>query len=386
MLEEAKAAMDKAKIALMTKRDTVFFSALCFSMKHEWNVEDNFKVAVEGLTINYNPEYFLSLTPNQRVSLLIHETLHITNLHNERRGERDPDLFNTAADYAINILLQDRGFELGDDWLVDEQFRDMTTEEIYHHLRKEQNEGNPPPPNSMPDLTYDNSGGDGEGNGGLSDEKVKQRVEEMLVEAQIQSEAAGESPGNVPSNLQIMLQKLLKPRLPWQTILARWMNQIAAKDFSFRRPNRRMFPQYYLPSLHSEGMGNLWVFLDTSGSVSDHDFHVFVSELASIVDNLKPEKITLVQFDHGIKSVHEVRNINELKKVNFTGRGGTCLEEPIQMILKNKPEISLVFTDGYFWMPNVSNVKTPILWVIHNNEEFTAPKGKVIHYHVEERY
>jgi predicted metal-dependent peptidase len=124
---------------------------------------------------------------------------------------------------------------------------------------------------------------------------------------------------------------------------------------------------------------NITIAVDTSGSVSDHDFHVFVSEVASILRMMKPEKITLIQFDTSIKSVDKIESIQNLKECKFTGRGGTRIHEVMDWAVENKPQLLMVFSDGEFDMPQV---KPPgdLLWVIHNNPGFHPPFGKTINY------
>ena len=56
----AQKALDKAKVALMSKPDSVFFTTVCFSLKHVW--DDSIPTAqTNGLEIRYNPEFFMQL-------------------------------------------------------------------------------------------------------------------------------------------------------------------------------------------------------------------------------------------------------------------------------------------------------------------------------------
>ena len=94
---------------------------------------------------------------------------------------------------------------------------------------------------------------------------------------------------------------------------------------------------------------------------------------------LKPEKISLIQFDTSIKSVTPIRNVTDLKRVEFIGRGGTDIRELLSWVNDNKPQVILVFSDGYFRTREQTG-KSDYVWIIHNNPSFTTPKGKVIHY------
>ena len=123
------------------------------------------------------------------------------------------------------------------------------------------------------------------------------------------------------------------------------------------------------------------IAVDVSGSVSDEEFKVFVSETHSIMRMLHPKKISLIQFDVGIKSVSEVKNVKELMGVQFKGRGGTHIDPVLEWANENKPQLLLVFTDGDFHKPKVET-RANTIWLIHNNKDFKAPFGKIIHYNI----
>ncbi len=163
--------------------------------------------------------------------------------------------------------------------------------------------------------------------------------------------------------------------------MQKYLNAFSKSDYSFRKPNRRFFPEYHLPSLYGNKLMNLTIAVDTSGSVSDEDFHVFVSEVASILRMMKPDEITLLQFDTGIKSIDKIKDIKDLMKCKFTGRGGTQIAPVLEWANANKPQLLLVFSDGEFNFYG-STTKSETLWIIHNDTQgsFKPTFGKTIHY------
>lgn len=363
----AKKALDKAKIKLMTTPDSAFVSTLCFSLKHAWD-ESIPTAATDGRTIWFNPEAYLKLTPGQQLSRLLHETWHPALGHLGRLGSRNPGRWNAACDYFINLMLIDAGFERIPTWLVDEKYRGMSADQIYD-LLPEDEQGDPDENDLRPPLTEP------------EEAALKAEIEDLVVRAAVQSRMQGDKPGTIPGSIQIFLDKLLNPKLPWQTILRKYMNNMNKVDYSWRRPNRRYFPDHHLPSLYSEALIDIAVAVDTSGSVSDEEFHRFVSEVASIFKSHKPKKITLIQFDTSLKAINEVHSLDELKALKFTGRGGTRIKPVIDWVHENKPQLMMIFSDGGFHHYNQS-VKSPLLWMIHNNPKFTAPYGKIVHYEV----
>lgn len=367
-LIEAKAALSKAKIHLMTKPDSVFFTTLCFSMQHVWT--DRVPTAAcDGKKIYWNPQFFMSLAnKDERVFLMLHETMHAAYLHMDpvRTNGRCHNRWNIAADHVINLQLIDRGFKMPtgkNAGMADPKFNGMSAEEVYKLLPD--NPGKP----SMSDLEAPKG----------DIEQIRGDMQDALVRASIQSKMAQDKPGTIPGEIEIFLNKLLNPKLPWFRILQKYLQSYAKNDYTFKKPNRRFFPKHHLPSLHSEALIDLAIAVDTSGSVTDTDFLRFVSETHAILKMMKPNKITLVQFDTEIKTVDEVKSVQELSKVKFTGRGGTSVLPVIQWANDTKPQLLLVFSDGdfYFYGPET---KVNTLWLIHENPEFRAPFGKVIHY------
>ena len=133
--------------------------------------------------------------------------------------------------------------------------------------------------------------------------------------------------------------------------------------------------------MFSEKLMDLAIAVDASGSVTDDDFLVFVSETMGILKMMKPDKITLIQFDKVIKSVNEIKNVQDLMNVKFVGRGGTRIEPVMNWARENKPKLLLVFTDGEFSFYK-DDYKTNTVFLIHNNPGFKSPYGKVIHYDI----
>lgn len=367
-------ALSKAKIQLMAKENSAFFSALCFSLKQVF--DENIPTACAGgTTIRFNPRFFMSLTPAEQVFLLLHETMHIAYLHSLRfQPGMNHDRANIAMDHVINLQLIEAGFTMPKGGHADPKYKGMCWEEVYKLLPEEA--GKPQMQDVKPGA---GDPSDAEGAGTKSADDLTREIQDILVRASIQSKVSGDAPGSIPGDIQIFLNGLLNPKLPWQRILQKYLNQFCKNDYTFKRPNRRFFPKYHLPSLWGEKLMDLAIAVDISGSVSDADFHVFVSEIASIFRMMKPNKITLIQFDTAIHGIDEVRNLQELMKVKFTGRGGTAIEPVLEWANVNKPELLMVFSDGEFRFHG-TETKSTTLWMIHNNEKFKPPFGKVINY------
>lgn len=371
MNQAALDALSKTKIKLMARPDSVFFTTVCFSLKHYFD-EKTPTACTNGKDVRYGVDFFMAQDPDERLGLMLHETLHCAYMHMlrfEGLPNGDHERWNIAADHVINLQLIDRGFKLPQGALADPAYTGMAVEEVYKRL-------------SQDPL---GSGGGGIGMDleapadGTEATQLAEDIKDILVRASLQSKMAGDKPGTIPGDIEIFLEKLLNPKLPWHLLLRRYLQTFNKNDYSMQRPNRRYLPKFYLPSLYSESLLDIAIAVDASGSVSDADFLRFVSETHAIIKSMKPSNISLLTFDTGIRSVNKVRSVQELMQVKFTGRGGTAISPVLEWANQNKPQLLLVFTDGEFRFYDLAT-KTPVLWLIHNNPSFKAPFGKTIHY------
>ena len=366
-------AMLRARVAFMRKPESVFLTTVCFMLRmvvgHEVKTG-----ATDGKNLYINPDFFMKLDPDQRVTLLAHEAMHVALQHCLRwKHFTDKHRFNKAADYVINLFLLDAKFKPIEGWLCDEQYRNMTTEQVYDLLEDD----DAMPLDEILPPGHDNDDGDQEQDNSESEAAAARAISEILATAAQAAVQAGQ-PGSVPSFVQVFLDKLLKPKLPMAQHLKRFFQAVAKTDYSWQKINRRFRPML-LPGLSGTKMGHMAFAYDMSGSVSDRDTLRYCSEMMGVMRHLKPEKITLVQFDTDIKAVDQIRSVAALAKVKLVGRGGTYIEPLMQWALKTKPTALIVFTDGEFQHP-LTNPGVPVLWMIHGprKERFRCDFGRII--------
>lgn len=105
-------------------------------------------MCTNGFNIVYHPDFVLKQSDAAIRFVLCHEVLHCVGDHMSRRGNRNPLLWNYAADYAINPILnaeiterifswplQDDGSRMG---LYEEKYSGMRAEDIYDDIMKDQ--------------------------------------------------------------------------------------------------------------------------------------------------------------------------------------------------------------------------------------------------------
>ena len=111
------------------------------------NIEfkDNLKyhtAATDGKNIYVDPNYFASLSENDRLFTIAHEIMHIKFMHMYRLKDksgvkRDPELWNIATDAIINANLERDGFTIKEGYVNMPEALDYSADEFYQKLLQE---------------------------------------------------------------------------------------------------------------------------------------------------------------------------------------------------------------------------------------------------------
>jgi len=348
-----------AKIQLMTK--SVFLSTICLRLKHSFTDEIP-TAATNGLTILYNPEFFAGLSAVERTGLLAHEVWHVAFNHLTRVGTKDKRTWNIAGDYVINYMLTQSGFTIPKGGLLDAQYKDMATEEVYNLLDVD-SEDNPLPGDFDMDLL--------EAGSPQEQKEINDRVTDIILQGQIQSKASGKDRGEIPNEIIRAIDELINPKLPWNQLLVRFLSNMVKDDYTWTRPNKRFFPHHYLPSQYSPTIGDIVVAIDTSGSVSDEDLIEMLTEIEDIRTTFKPESLTIIDCDSRIHNVFKIEKYDNILDLQFNGGGGTDFQPVINYCNEQQPEVLIYFTDLYA-DDIMEEPGYPILWICNSNHNASS--------------
>ncbi len=365
MTTELDEMLTNAKMGIMIKGSR-FLATIIFSMNHEWN-ESIPTARTNGLKVEYNPEFFKSLTKDERVGLIAHEGWHPALLHLTRLGTKDPKIWNYAGDYVINQLLVDADIVLPKGGLQDNKYRGMSTDAIYEKLIQESSENLPSNPLGE-DLQYP-----------TNPEKEKEldvKLKSVLVKAKTRSEMAGEA-GTIPGEVLRLIDELLNPKLPWEVLLDNFLTEKIKADYTWKKPNKRFMPDMIMPSLFSEGLGHLTIAIDTSGSLSKKALTKILSEIVYIHQTMKPKQLTIIDCDYVIHHTHKVTDVDVIMELEFSGNGGTSFDPVFDQLKDNPPQALIYFTDLY--APQIlEEPGYPVLWICTSNHD-PAPIGQTIY-------
>ena len=283
--------------------DHPFFGALALRLTAI--IDETIETAcTNGVYLRYNPKWFLKLKSPQRAGLLAHEVMHVALLHLLRREGREPRRWNIAGDFVINGALVKSGLILPHTELLDPQYDNMTTEQVYDLLPKDI--GQKPKPTEVwlctgkdGEITDDPGGCGGvEDHPDILDGQATGKYQANLEVAIYQAAEAAKSIGKLPAHMQSLIEKSLAPKVGWKMVLARFLRANNKSDFSWVRPNRRFIAGgLYLPSLYTPCLEEIAIVTDSSGSVQDPELQQFTGETSSILHDLNPESIHFIQCD-----------------------------------------------------------------------------------------
>ncbi|MCY3413674.1 MAG: hypothetical protein INQ03_18670 [Candidatus Heimdallarchaeota archaeon] len=196
--------------------------------------------------------------------------------------------------------------------------------------------------------------------------------------------------GKLPASLKDYIEGLLEPRIPWYTYLEQYIQRSIITDYRWVPPNRRYINQnIILPSTDKENI-EVIIALDTSGSITNDELMLFLSESMSIFNSFGNINMTVIQCDAAIQhSVHiesgETLSGEDLpwQSGKIYGRGGTSFVPVFEYVEEKEisPSVLLYFTDGYGTFP-AHQPEYDTIWVM--TTEVEAPFGYLIRYHTED--
>jgi len=337
----AAARIRNARTTLLL--DHPFFGALLFHLKGR-ECRSISTMATDGASLYYNPDFVDTLNSATLAGVLAHEVMHPALQHHLRRCGRDLKRWNVACDYAINPLLLDAGLSLPEGILVDNRFRGMSAERIYNLIEDEEDQdssggtasGQDRPSGEAPSEKSEPGNLDPDGNpaapatlGGVGqvidasehEDTEAATLAEQAREWQIaveQAQSVAKLAGKLPAGAVRTLEAAQAAKVDWRELLRRaWSDTIPA-DYSWTRPNRRhIWSGLYLPGIPSEGVGEIAIEVDCSGSVSARQLGLFEAEIRSILAGQRPRLVRVLYFDA------------EVQKVDIRVRsGGTVRQTP----------------------------------------------------------
>lgn len=174
------------------------------------------------------------------------------------------------------------------------------------------------------------------------------------------------SQGNMPAALKRLFKDILEPEVDWtEHVRSEIARNTGTGNFNWKKGDRRFIAQdIFLPSQSGFGAGHIVIWGDTSGSRSDKEIVSSIAEIAGIIGDVQPKRVTVLWGDAEVANVEEIDEASDLTKLDPRGGGGTDIEPCIEWIKQNceeLPDMFMAFTDGYLTFPD-EEPPYPMLW------------------------
>jgi predicted metal-dependent peptidase len=287
--------------------------------------------------------------------VLAHEMLHAALRHADRRGGRDPYLFNVACDYVINGWLREmRVGDMPEGLLHDPALAGLSAEEVYDRIVTDLRRMR-----RLATLA-------GRGRGDILGAPLRDPGDYVDLDAFYRRGLTQglelhrqQARGLLPAGLVEEIRALAHPPLPWDAQLARWFDEFVPRPEPVRtyaRPSRRQsatpgipragryFPPEEVPRC------TFGVILDTSGSMSRTLLGKALGAIASYAASRDVPAARVVfcdaaPYDAGYLPATEIAT-----RARVHGRGGTALQPAVDLLHRadDFPPAAplLVITDG----------------------------------------
>ncbi|WSV65605.1 hypothetical protein OG538_00990 [Streptomyces sp. NBC_01013] len=299
-----------------------------------------------------------TFTDEQWRFVLAHEMLHAALRHGERRGGRDPFLFNVAADYVVNDwLVQMRVGDMPEGLLYDPGLRGLSAEEVYDRIARDLRRQR-----RLATLR-------GRGAGDILGEPLPHAeargytdLDEFYRRGLVQGfdlHQYGER-GLLPAGLVQEIRALAHPPVPWDARLARWFDEYVPRPEpvrSYARPARRQAStpgipragRYFPPQ--ETARCTFGVVLDTSGSMDSSLLGKALGAIASYAEARDVPAARVVFCDAAAYDAGYLPPAEIAGRVRVRGRGGTELQPGVDLLQRadDFPPTAplLVITDGW---------------------------------------
>ncbi len=388
--EQIEDKLIKARIEMLISAP--FFGNLATRLRFKDATEWCPTLATDGRYFYYNRNFVAALSDAEIVFGIGHEVLHCVYDHFDvnRRGNRDPRLWNIANDYVINADLIDAKIG-GEIKLVqicfDWKYRGMVSEEIYDDLFKQaEEEGRVIEVESF-DMHLDREEGDDEGAQGQGGEanseggdkdgpakytaEEKEQISQEFKNATMQAAKAAGA-GNLPGGVKRALDHLLNPQLDWRQLIAMQIQSVIRSDYTMMNPSRKGLNEgFYLPGMDRETTIDVAISMDVSGSIYDEMLRDFLSEVKGIMDQYNDFRIHLFCFDTEVHNpvTFTPHNMEEFMEYDIQGGGGTEFDCVFDYMKEAGivPKKHIMFTDGYPWGSWGDENYCDTLFIVHGS-------------------
>lgn len=386
-----------ARVGLLLRHP--FFGNMATRLKIEAADDWLMTAAVDGRKLYFNTQFFNAMDNKEVEFVIAHEILHMVYDHLGRREERNPMLYNIAADYIVNNLLVDDRIGRKPrvvDCYQDFKYRGWSSEEVYEELFKEAKKNGEEFVKQLGEMLdehldlegdggEDGENGDGKGRPRYSKAELDQ-IKDEIKEAMLQAASAAGA-GNVPAGVARLIKEMTESKMNWRELLRQQIQSTIKSDYTFARPSRKGWHTgAILPGMNFQDTIDITVGLDMSGSIGNAQAADFLSEIKGIMEEFKDFQIKVWCFDTKVYNEQDfsAEGGEDLMDYEIVGGGGTDFDANWKYMKAHdiQPKKFIMFTDGYPWNSWGDADYCDTIFIIHGHPDknLEAPFGITAHY------
>jgi predicted metal-dependent peptidase len=341
---------------LRIRGDHPFFGTL--ALFAEFRVSDSVATAAtDGKVLWFNPEFIARQNPSQLCGLIAHELLHAALQHLSRRQERDPKLWNIAADIVVNGMVSvDTHYTLPEGGVENAKLAHLSVEEIYEKLITGKIKV---PKIGLLDLIG------AAGHTAIDEEQhaaLQRHWRAAVQQAGAVARRMNKGFGHKGFDGLRDIAQATSPSLNWREILWEFLVSTPCDFSGFDR--RFIWQRLYLEDVVGESV-EVAIVLDTSGSIGGEELGTFMGEIQGILDAYPQIHGTLFFADADLYGPYPFSQHADIPAPK--GGGGTSFVPFFNWVRGQTSEgntpLCIYFTDGYGSFPKAAP-DSPVLWIV----------------------
>ena len=380
--------------------------------------------ATDGKNVYVDPNYFESLSENDRLFTIAHVIMHIKFMHMYRLVDkdgkkRDLKLWNKATDAIIDANLERDGFTIKEGYVNMPEALNYSAEEFYQILLQEkEKQENDQDKKEKQNETQEQGTPQGDDHSlweeAFEEQKKKECKEQQQEEQQeqIQRDQVEESfdeKQEFEDNRKEKREKFKsrsektkkdiretsketikldnigesKETIDWKVLLRREVEKTET-IWSQRRSIAENNYAYRLEENDIEDEAETEIMIDVSGSVDLELVKAFLRQTKPI---LKQSKLKVGCFNEkfwgfvDVKSVKDIDNFRIPREARANAAWTEDWDLAVRSFSKKREINKIVFTDGYpcpGTMPKEDLKRENVVWIVYGNISFNPCCGKVI--------
>ena len=374
---------------------------------HAWFTDQIDTAATDDKYLYINPEWFFKLTLDEQLFVACHEVEHAMYGHAgtgwilSKEGKvryadgvvlpYHGDTMNRAMDYVINAQLVEAKIgkmpEHGCLW--NKVNGDMGVLDAYRLVYKTYPPSKSPRPGSdegkggggsAPGTPFDKLLRPGQGRGKTASKAVSERSQSEWDTTVTAAMEAAKLRGQLPANLDRAFTKRLQPKADWRDLFA---VAVSRKIGNGRYTWATLDPQLVYRGIGSPGRvafgcDLVVIVIDTSGSINQRTFDVFMAEATGLMEQARPRRIIFAQCDMKVQEWVELEGAADLYECKLKIGGGTSFREPFERIDEEglEPDLVVYLTDLYGDQNEIPEPPYPVVWGCITDE--SAKWGEIV--------